>query len=104
MPGSKVTANKGKFMPPSRISDRIDHIGLLIKDRDVTWKFYSDAFGFTKEGDGSKMAIPGSADRFENSSCRTFRWKIFEGQTLIGPPSWGNISAPFPLSLSLKTT
>jgi catechol 2,3-dioxygenase-like lactoylglutathione lyase family enzyme len=65
MPGSKVTASKGKFMPPGRISDHIDHIGLLIKDKDVTWKFYSDAFGFVKEGDGSKMAIPGSANRFE---------------------------------------
>lgn len=65
IPGSKVAATKGKFMPASRISDHIDHIGLLIKDRDVAWKFYSDAFGFTKEGDGSKMAIPGSADRFE---------------------------------------
>ena len=65
MPGSKVTASKGKFMPPGRISDHIDHIGLLIKDKDVTWKFYNDAFGFVKEGDGSKMTIPGSADRFE---------------------------------------
>ena len=65
LPGSKVTATKGQFMPPGRISDHIDHIGLLIKDRDETWKFYSDAFGFTKEGDGSKMAVPGSADRFE---------------------------------------
>jgi catechol 2,3-dioxygenase-like lactoylglutathione lyase family enzyme len=65
MPGSKVTASKGKFMPSGRISDHIDHIGLLIKDKDVTWKFYSDAFGFTKEGDGSKMKVPDSADRFE---------------------------------------
>jgi catechol 2,3-dioxygenase-like lactoylglutathione lyase family enzyme len=65
MPGSKVTASKGKFMPAGRISDHIDHIGLLIKDKDVTWKFYSDAFGFTKEGDGSKMVVPNSTDRFE---------------------------------------
>lgn len=65
MPGSKVTASKGQFMPPGRISDHIDHIGLLIKDRNETWKFYSDAFGFIKEGDGSKMEVPGSADRFE---------------------------------------
>lgn len=65
MPGSKVTATKGQFMPASRISDHIDHIGLLIKDKDVTWKFYGDAFGFIKEGDGSKMVVPGSADRFE---------------------------------------
>lgn len=65
LPDSLTAKTKGKFMPASRISDHIDHIGLLIKDKDVTWKFYSDAFGFTKEGDGSKMAIPGSNDRFE---------------------------------------
>jgi catechol 2,3-dioxygenase-like lactoylglutathione lyase family enzyme len=65
MPSSKVTATKGQFMAPGRISDHIDHIGLLIKDRDETWKFYSDAFGFIKEGDGSKMEVPGSIDRFE---------------------------------------
>jgi lactoylglutathione lyase len=65
LPDSLIGKTKGKFMPASRISDHIDHIGLLIKDKDVTWKFYNDAFGFTKEGDGSKMAIPGSNDRFE---------------------------------------
>ena len=65
MPGSKVTATRGKFMPPGRISDHIDHIGLLIKEREESWKFYNDAFGFIKEGDGSKMQVPGSADRFE---------------------------------------
>lgn len=65
LPGSKVSASKGQFMPPNRISDHIDHIGLLMKDKEVAWKFYSDAFGFTKEGDGTKMAVPGSSDRFE---------------------------------------
>jgi catechol 2,3-dioxygenase-like lactoylglutathione lyase family enzyme len=62
---SKTGLTKGKFIPATRISDHIDHIGLLIKDKDETWKFYSDAFGFTKEGDGSKMAVPNSPDRFE---------------------------------------
>jgi catechol 2,3-dioxygenase-like lactoylglutathione lyase family enzyme len=65
LPGSKVSATKGKFMTASRISEHIDHLGLLMKDREATWKFYSDAFGFTKEGDGTKMAVPGSPDRFE---------------------------------------
>ncbi len=55
MPGSMTDKAKGKFMPASRISDHIDHIGLLITDKDVTWKFYNEAFGFTKEGDGSKI-------------------------------------------------
>ena len=68
VPGSMTDKTKGKFMPASRISDHIDHIGLLIKDKDETWKFYNEAFGFTKEGDGSKMAVAGSADRFELGS------------------------------------
>jgi catechol 2,3-dioxygenase-like lactoylglutathione lyase family enzyme/predicted enzyme related to lactoylglutathione lyase len=65
LPGSMTGRTKGKFMPPARISDHIDHLGLLVDNRPDTWKFYSDAFGFTKDGDGSKMAVPGSPDRFE---------------------------------------
>lgn len=65
LPKSMTGKTRGKFMPATRISNHIDHIGLLVKDREATWKFYADAFGFTKEGDGSKMAIPGSSDRFE---------------------------------------
>ena len=62
---SMTGGTRGKFMPATRISDHIDHIGLLIKDKDVTWKFYIEAFGFVKQGDGSKMAIPDSDGRFE---------------------------------------
>lgn len=65
LPKSKTGLTNGKFMPATRISDHIDHIGLLIKDKDETWKFYNEAFGFTKVGDGSKMAVPDSPDRFE---------------------------------------
>jgi catechol 2,3-dioxygenase-like lactoylglutathione lyase family enzyme len=65
LPGSMTGRTKGRFMPATRISDHIDHIGLLVNDRETSWKFYSDAFGFTKEGDGSKMAVPDSSDRFE---------------------------------------
>jgi catechol 2,3-dioxygenase-like lactoylglutathione lyase family enzyme len=65
LPGSMTSRTEGKFMPATRISDHIDHIGLLVDDRETSWKFYGDAFGFTKEGDGSKMAIPDSSDRFE---------------------------------------
>jgi catechol 2,3-dioxygenase-like lactoylglutathione lyase family enzyme len=65
LPNSMTGQAKGKFMPATRISDHIDHIGLLVSSREDAWKFYSDAFGFTKEGDGSKMAVPDSPDRFE---------------------------------------
>jgi len=65
LPESLTGRTKGKFMPASRISNHIDHLGLLVNDRESSWKFYGDTFGFVKEGDGSKMAIPGSEDRFE---------------------------------------
>jgi lactoylglutathione lyase len=64
-PDSMTMRTKGKFMPESRISTHIDHVGLLMGDRDEATKFYSDAFGFVKEGDGSKMKIPDTNDRFE---------------------------------------
>lgn len=65
LPESLTGRTKGKFMPASRISNHIDHLGLLVNDRESSWKFYGDTFGFVKEGDGSKMAVPGSEDRFE---------------------------------------
>lgn len=65
LPDSMTGRTRGKFMPASRISTHIDHLGLLVNDRETSWKFYGDTFGFIKEGDGSKMKVPGSDDRFE---------------------------------------
>ena len=65
LPDSMTGKARGKFMPATRISDHIDHMGLLIRDKPTTWDFYSKAFGFEKDGDGSKMIIPGTNDRFE---------------------------------------
>jgi catechol 2,3-dioxygenase-like lactoylglutathione lyase family enzyme len=63
---SKTSLTKGKFMPIDRISTHIDHVGLLVNDRETNWKFYGDAFGFVKEGkDGSKMTVGAGPDRFE---------------------------------------
>ncbi len=65
-PNSLTGRTTGKFMPKTRISDRIDHVGLLTNDREAAWKFYSAAFGFVKESDGTKMSLPGAGmDRFE---------------------------------------
>lgn len=64
-PKSKTSLTKGKLMPASRVSDHIDHVGLLVNDRETAWKFYSDAFGFVKDGDGTKMTVGAGPDRFE---------------------------------------
>jgi lactoylglutathione lyase len=64
-PGSLTSHARGKFMPKDRISIHIDHIGLLQNSKQAAWSFYSKAFGFVKDGNGTKMTIPGSHDRFE---------------------------------------
>jgi lactoylglutathione lyase len=64
-PGGLTSRTKGKFMPDSRISTHIDHVGLLMGDRDEATKFYADAFAFVKEGDGTKMTVGSGPDRFE---------------------------------------
>jgi lactoylglutathione lyase len=62
---SRTGAAKGARMPATRLSDHIDHVGILIGDRTVAAKFYEDAFGFVSEGDGSKQRIGTGPDRFE---------------------------------------
>ncbi|MGH9353752.1 MAG: VOC family protein [Terriglobia bacterium] len=64
-PGSLTAQGKGKLMPAARISTHIDHVGLLFGDRQKAADFYSNAFGFTREGDGTKMTLGGGPDRFE---------------------------------------
>lgn len=65
LPHSLTGKSRGKDMPAGRIADHIDHIGLLANDRDETTQWYANAFGFVKEGDGSKMVIGSGPDRFE---------------------------------------
>ncbi|HEV2687861.1 MAG TPA: VOC family protein [Bryobacteraceae bacterium] len=64
-PDSWTGRARGKFMPATRISTHIDHVGILMGDREAGAKFYSDSFGFVKEGDGSKQRIGDGPDRFE---------------------------------------
>jgi catechol 2,3-dioxygenase-like lactoylglutathione lyase family enzyme len=46
MPGSLHSRNFGKFLPDTRISQRIIHVGVVIKDRDAADHFYRDILGF----------------------------------------------------------
>jgi lactoylglutathione lyase len=65
LPHSLTGKSRGKDMPANRIADHVDHIGLLVNDRDESLQWYANAFGFVKEGDGSKMVIGSGPDRFE---------------------------------------
>jgi lactoylglutathione lyase len=45
MPGSLHSKNFGKFLPDTRISQRIIHVGITVKDRAAADAFYRDILG-----------------------------------------------------------
>jgi catechol 2,3-dioxygenase-like lactoylglutathione lyase family enzyme len=46
MPGSLHSRNFGKFLPPTRVSDHIIHVGVVVSDRAAADHFYRDILGF----------------------------------------------------------
>jgi catechol 2,3-dioxygenase-like lactoylglutathione lyase family enzyme len=62
-PDSWTARTKGKSLPASRPSTHIDHLGILINDRELAAKYYGENFGFPGEGD--KRRIGEGPDRFE---------------------------------------
>ncbi|HEV2351770.1 MAG TPA: VOC family protein [Terriglobia bacterium] len=46
MPGSLQSKNFGKFMPDTRISQRIIHVGVTVQDQAAADRFYRDILGF----------------------------------------------------------
>jgi catechol 2,3-dioxygenase-like lactoylglutathione lyase family enzyme len=46
MPGSLHARNFGKFLPSTRISDHIIHVGVTVADREAADKFYKEILGF----------------------------------------------------------
>ena len=46
MPGSLHSKNFGKFLPDTRVSTRIIHVGVTVTDRAAADRFYKDILGF----------------------------------------------------------
>ncbi len=46
MPGSLHSRNFGKFLPDTRVSDHIIHVGVVVSDRAAADHFYRDILGF----------------------------------------------------------
>ena len=46
--------NKGKFLPDTRISDHMPHVGILVGDVDASKKFYEGILGFSEAWRGAK--------------------------------------------------
>jgi catechol 2,3-dioxygenase-like lactoylglutathione lyase family enzyme len=74
MPGSLHSRNFGKFLPVTRISDRIIHVGVVVNDRAAADHFYKDILGFQETWHGGMtddktdwvdMRVPDGADWLE---------------------------------------
>lgn len=52
VPGSLHSRNFGKFLPDTRISTRIIHVGVVVKDRAAADRFYRDILGFKLQWQG----------------------------------------------------
>jgi len=46
VPGSRLEKQFGKYLPESRISQHMIHVGITVKDRDAADHFYRDILGF----------------------------------------------------------
>lgn len=46
VPGSLESLNFGQYMPRTRISDHIDHVGVTVQDQAAADRFYRDILGF----------------------------------------------------------
>lgn len=74
MPGSIHSRDFGKHMPDTRISQRIIHVGVTVRDRSAADKFYRDILGFQEtwhggmkdtETDWVDMRVPDGTDWLE---------------------------------------
>jgi catechol 2,3-dioxygenase-like lactoylglutathione lyase family enzyme len=74
VPGSLHSRNFGKFLPATRISTRMIHVGVVVKDRAAADRFYRDILGFKlqwqggmkdKDTDWVAMRVPDGTDWLE---------------------------------------
>lgn len=74
MPGSLHTRNFGKFLPATRVSDHIQHVGITVKDQAAADKFYKNILGFRVGWHGGRndqttdwvdMVVPDGKDWLE---------------------------------------
>ena len=83
-PGSWTAREAGKFMPPTRISDHIMHVGYLVGDLDKSMAFYNGILGFKEFWRGS-------------SSPRMLSWvnmRVPDGQDYVEFMLYDKLPAP----------
>jgi len=74
VPGSLQSKNFGKYLPPTRVSERMIHVGATVSDRAAADHFYRDILGFKEFWHGGltddridwvDMRVPDGTDWFE---------------------------------------
>jgi len=74
LPGSLHSRNFGKFLPETRISQHMIHVGVTVRDRSAADRFYKDILGFQSiwyggmtddEVDWVDMRVPDGSDWLE---------------------------------------
>jgi len=74
MPGSLHSRNFGKFLPDTRISDHIIHVGFTVEDQALEDRFFRDILGFREMWHGGMtdertdwvdMVVPNGSDWLE---------------------------------------
>lgn len=53
MPDGWTVREKGKFLPPTRIAQRMSHVGVMVGELDASLAFYRDVLGFRETWRGS---------------------------------------------------
>ena len=57
--GRSTRSNFGKFLPDTRISERMIHVGVTVRDRTAADRFYKDILGFQSIWYGGMSRRPG---------------------------------------------
>lgn len=74
MPEGWTVREKGKFLPATRVSQRMSHVGVMVAELDASMKFYGDILGFKEIWRGSSsgktlnwvnMRVPDGEDYVE---------------------------------------
>ena len=94
-PDGWTLQNKGKFLPDTRISTKMAHVGVLVGDLEASQKFYGDMLGFTEIWRGAKKPevlnwvheqVPDGNDFVE----------LMLYSELPAPDARGKVSSPLP--------
>lgn len=98
-PDGWTMREKGKFMPDTRISKRLMHVGFVVTNLDAEMKFYTDVLGFTETWRGGKspdvlswinMKVPDGTDYVE--------FMLYKEQ-----PSVANLGTPHHMALEVPS-